>query len=180
MKPKRAIMTRELRHLCEQVRQLAEKMRKHLARQAPDTAPKLVALYMFAKAYKSYQAAMLLYHQGFWQDAASINRTLLELDFQARWLDKDRQAASKLFLRGAQLDRMRLMNNLKLAGDEETRVEADAILRELERSNDVNKSWKRAALKNLRSRRAAIALISCSTIPCLGLFTLLRSRYATI
>lgn len=171
MKPKRAVMTRELRHLCEQVRQLVEKMRKHLARQAPDTAPKLVALYMFAKAYRSYQAAMLLYHQGFWQDAASIGRTVLELDFQARWLDKDPQTASKLFLRGVELDHVRVMKNLKLAGDEKTRVQAEALLKELERSNDVNKSWNHWWAKESSVRKLA-AQIGCDRLYFLQYHTL--------
>jgi uncharacterized protein DUF5677 len=136
------VMTPELRQLCDQARQLADKMWKDLSGQAPDTAAKVVALYMFAKGYKSYQAALLLYQEGFWQDAASVARTLLELSFQARWLDKDPDTAGKLFLRGAERDRIKLMKNLRLNGDEETRAEADAVLRELFSSNDIDASWR--------------------------------------
>jgi hypothetical protein len=135
-------MTRELRQLCDQVRQLAEKLRKELKLHVPATPAKLVALYMFAKGYKSYQAALLLFRDGFWQDAASVARTLLELSFQARWLDKVPETAGKLFLRGAERDRIKLMKNLQLNGDEETRAQADAVLRGLLSSNDIDASWR--------------------------------------
>lgn len=134
-------MTRELRQLCDQVRTLAEKIRKGLIRQVPDTPGKIVVLYMFAKGYKSYQAALFLYREGFWQDAASVARTLLELDFQARWLDKDPEAAAKLFVGGADRDRVKLMKNLKFTGDEKTKILADTFLKELLSSTDIDVSW---------------------------------------
>lgn len=135
-------MTRELRQLCDQVRQLAETMRKDLTGHASDTAGKVVALYTFAKGYKSYQAALLLYREGFWQDAASVARTLLELSFQARWLDKHPETAGKLFLRGAERDRIKLLKNLTVTGDEETRIQADSFLKELRSSTDLDSSWR--------------------------------------
>ena len=92
-------MTRELRQLCDQVRQLAEKIRKGLIREVPDTPGKIVALYMFAKGYKSYQVALFLYREGFWQDAASVARTLLRASTSRRggWTKTPRQAASCSF-----------------------------------------------------------------------------------
>ncbi len=135
-------MTPELRQLCDQVRQLAETIRKALTRHAPDTAAKVVALYMFAKGHKSCQAALLLYREGFRQDAASVARTLLELCFQARWLDKDPETAGKLFLRGAERDRIKLLKNLTVTGDEETRIQADSFLKELRSSTDTDSSWR--------------------------------------
>lgn len=135
-------MAPTLCQVCEQLGELAEETLKGLASRKLDSPAKFAAAYMFVKGYKSYQAALLLFRNGFWQDAASIARTVLELAFQSIWLDKDPENAGKLFLSGLDRDQIKEMKNLKLNGDEETRAQADWILQELCSNDDFDASWR--------------------------------------
>jgi len=135
-------MTRELRTLINKVRRLASEIRVDLGARDPKTAPQVVALFMFAKAYKSYQAAILLFREGFWQDAATISRTLLELGFRARWFSKDPELASELFVTGLRRDRLKLLRTLTVSGDNEVRAEADALLKELRTAENIDTTWR--------------------------------------
>jgi len=132
----------ELRRLCAGIRRLAETIRKDLTECAPDSAAKLVAIYMFAKGYKTFQSALLLYRRGLWQDAASLARTLIELDFQARWLDKDRERAAIRFLAGSERDRIKIFRSLLAAGDESTSIQASAMLEQLIPNASVEAKWR--------------------------------------
>lgn len=82
-------MDEGMRGLFSQVEGLAEAMDHDLRNRQPERASQVAALYMFAKGYKSFQAARFLFDHGFWQDAATICRTLLELGFQARWANQN-------------------------------------------------------------------------------------------
>lgn len=134
-------MTRELQQLCDQVEQLAEKIRNDVDQRPHNIVAKQVARYMFAKAYKSYQAAILLYQSGFWQDAASIARTLLELSFQVRLFKKDPDNAAKLFARGEEHERIKVLKTLVSFGDEDTKDSADAVLKEALSSMGLDDAW---------------------------------------
>jgi hypothetical protein len=54
-------------------------------------------LYWFAKAAKTYDAILLLWREGYWQDAAALSRTILEIAFQAKYLSEDPEQRAALF-----------------------------------------------------------------------------------
>jgi uncharacterized protein DUF5677 len=131
-----------LEKLCREVRQLAANIQKDLRSRQPERASQGAALYMYAKGYKSFQAAQLLFRSGLWQDAASIGRTLLELGFQARWLNLDPERRGPLFLRHELRDRLKLLRSLKSSGSKEVQTKAGAFLEKLASTTDFDKSWR--------------------------------------
>jgi hypothetical protein len=57
-----------------------------------------VLTYWFAKAAKSYDAAIVLWKNGYWQDAAMLGRTILEIALQAMYFRKEPEKfAAKFF-----------------------------------------------------------------------------------
>jgi hypothetical protein len=135
-------MDRGLKRLCREVATLASKIEKDLKTRQPKTASQAAGLYMFAKGYKSFQASRLLFREGFWQDAASISRTLLELSFQARWLNKNPERAGRLFLQHEMRDRLKLLRGLKSSASAETKVRATAFLEKLNSAPNFDRSWR--------------------------------------
>lgn len=131
-----------LRKLCREVTLLAANIEKDLGRRQPERASQGAGPYMFAKGYKSFQAAQLLLRSGLWQDAASIGRTLLELGFQARWLNLDPEHRGALFLRHEFRDRLKLLRSLKSSGSKEVRTKAGGFLEKLACTMDFDKSWR--------------------------------------
>ncbi len=129
-----------LRKLCREVKLLAADIERDLAGRQPERASQGAGLYMFAKGYKSFQSAELLFRSGLWQDAATIGRTLLELGFQARWLNLDPERRGVLFLRHELRDRVRLLRGLKSSGSEEIRPKAGAFLDRF--ASGSGKSWR--------------------------------------
>ena len=88
------LMSPGLTGICNAVSTLAEKVRKDLLAR-PASKPALwVLVYWFAKAAKSYDAAILLWRNGYWQDAAMLGRTILEIALQAMYFrsEPDRYA----------------------------------------------------------------------------------------
>ena len=135
-------MDRGLKKLCREVAKLAAEIEKDLRTRQPETASQAAGLYMFAKGYKSFQASRLLFREGFWQDAASIGRTLLELGFQARWLNQNPERAGRLFLRHELRDRLKLLRGLRSSASAEIRIKAVAFLEKLNSASDFDRSWQ--------------------------------------
>ncbi|HVB78328.1 MAG TPA: DUF5677 domain-containing protein [Candidatus Binataceae bacterium] len=135
-------MGRGLKKLCREVAKLAGEIEKDLRTRQPETASQAAGLYMFAKGCKSFQASRLLFSEGFWQDAASIGRTLLELGFQARWLNQNPERAGRLFLRHELRDRLKLLRGLKSSASPEIRIKAVAFLEKLNSGSDFDRSWR--------------------------------------
>jgi hypothetical protein len=135
-------MTPALQQLTSEVEDLAEKIRKDLAPHTPDTAPKVVILFMLAKAHKSFRAAVLLYNQCYWQDAVSLARTILEVMFHALRLEQDLDARAILFLKGAERERRKLLDNLSRHGAKEIHGKVDQLLRDLSRTEDIDLAWR--------------------------------------
>lgn len=134
-------MTKELLDILNQVQELSEEVRKALGLRTLKAPAQVVGLFMFAKAYKSFRAAVLLFRNGFWQDAATIARTVQELSFQAKWLSKDAEPRARLFVKGIEHGRLRLLNALSKGGGE-TGIEADALSQALKASEDIEKAWR--------------------------------------
>src|SRR5258708_4879951 len=61
-------------------------------------AYKAVMLSLFSKGYKSYQAIVLLWKNGFAEDASALARTLFELMLQASWVSRDPTRRGRLCL----------------------------------------------------------------------------------
>jgi hypothetical protein len=135
-------MDRGLRRLCSEVAKLAAEIERDLKTRQPETASQAAGLYMFAKGYKSFRASRFLFKEGFWQDAASISRTLLELSFQARWLNKNPERAGRLFLQHEMRDRLKLLRGLKSSASAETKVKAVAFLEKLNSATSFDRSWR--------------------------------------
>lgn len=138
-------MGRELRRACVQLEQLAARIRTDLNMQAHDTAPRIAALYMFAKAWKSYQAGKLLFKSGFWQDATTIGRTVLELGFQTRWLNLDLPNRAELLIRHELRDRRKLLQGLKISASIDFRDKAAVSLVELDKvlqATGADQAWR--------------------------------------
>ncbi len=123
---------KELRRACIQLEQLAARISTDLNRHARDTAPRIATLYIFAKGWKSYQAGKLLFKSGFWQDAATIGRTVLELGFQARWLKLDLPNRAELLIRHELRDRRKLLRSLERSASTDVRDKAAVSLEELD------------------------------------------------
>ena len=73
-KGKEPVLPRSLRRLLQIVSSLTGKVRSDIRQYPPDSPPKFVSAFWFAKAAKSYDAAVLLWREGYWQDAAMIGR----------------------------------------------------------------------------------------------------------
>jgi Family of unknown function (DUF5677) len=66
-------------------------------------------LYWFVKAAKTYDAVLLLWREGYWQDAAALTRTILEVVFQSKYLSEDPEPRAKLFMIHDQRDRLKML-----------------------------------------------------------------------
>lgn len=82
-------MTPALAAICNTVSTLAEKVRRDLQTRPAKKLAHWVLIYWFAKAAKSYDAALLLWRNGYWQDAAMLGRTILEIALQAMYFRRD-------------------------------------------------------------------------------------------
>ncbi len=75
--------------IIEITRHLANKARRDIAGNSAISASRMIGTFWFAKAAKSFDAACLLWEHGYWQDAAAVARTILELAYQARYFKTD-------------------------------------------------------------------------------------------
>ena len=85
----KVLMTVALSRICSIVSNLADKVRRDILTHPTDRPALWVLIYWFAKATKSYDAALLLWKNGYWQDAAMLGRTILEIALQAMYFRKE-------------------------------------------------------------------------------------------
>jgi hypothetical protein len=139
---------KELAKICEQVEALADRIGGDLSsRTEQPSGVEAVATYMFVKGYKSYRAARLLFENGYWQDAASLTRTLLELALQAKWFSSDPSQATDLFVTAEMRDRLKLLRNVSRGATDdsdgrEIREAADSLFRMMSDTTKVDLSWR--------------------------------------
>jgi hypothetical protein len=81
-----------------------------------ELAYKGAMLFFFCKAYKSYQAAELLYKSGYVEDAFILARTVFELALQARYMKEDPKPRARLFTEYDPVARYRYYLRLKELG----------------------------------------------------------------
>src|SRR5260370_40086905 len=111
-------MTEELQRLLDLVSRLSERARGDL-RNLPSktTLAQGVILYWFAKVAKTFDAIRLLWQEGYWQDASSLARTILELVFQSEYLSRDPEAHAELFMSHDARQRVKLLKTLDAYND---------------------------------------------------------------
>jgi len=97
-----------LRRLCDIASALADKIREDLRGARIDTPQKWVITYWFANAAKSFDAAVLLWNSGYWQNAAMTGRSILEVALQARFFLKDPTLYAQQFFAHAESQKLDL------------------------------------------------------------------------
>jgi hypothetical protein len=103
-------MTEELGRVCGLVSELCGKVRGDLRNhQTATSLPQGVMLYWFVKAAKTYNALLLLWREGYWQDASALARTILEIVFQAKYLSEDPEQRAKLFMVHDERERLKML-----------------------------------------------------------------------
>src|SRR5713101_8892147 len=92
------LMTPALSRICSIASSLADEVRRDILSTPADRPALWVLTYWFAKAAKSYDAALLLWKSGYWQDAAMLGRTILEIALQAMYFRKEPERFAAEFL----------------------------------------------------------------------------------
>jgi len=121
-------MTRELENVCELVSKLCDKVREDLRNhQTTTTLAQGVMLYWFVKAAKTYDALLLLWREGYWQDAATLARTILEIVFQSKYMSNDPEPRAKLFMVHDERERLKMLKTADKYNDPSATDIADFI-----------------------------------------------------
>jgi hypothetical protein len=101
-----------LQQVCDIAFVLAHRVRHDLRRYPSDTPAKRVVAYWFSKAAKSFAAAVLLWNQGYWQDAAVLARTILEVSLQSLLFRKEPEKFAPQFFKHAEVQKHRLFADM--------------------------------------------------------------------
>ena len=96
---------------------------RKVAAEEPPAADEILCL-LFARATKTYKAALLLARQGYGEQAAMLNRSLFEGMAVAHWVAANEEEAAKRFLRGWKFDQYLLARVLEGTGWLEEGAEA--------------------------------------------------------
>jgi hypothetical protein len=81
-------------------------------------------VFFFARGFMTFQATALLWQTGFWQDAAVLSRSLREASYQARWIAKRGDEASRLFFVDHERNRRKVMKTLGRVAPPEIKAQA--------------------------------------------------------
>jgi len=122
-------------NLCGKAR---EDLRKH---QTPTTLPQGVMLYWFVKAAKTYDALLLLWREGYWQDAVALSRTLLEIVLQSRYLSGDPAVRAELFVIHDQRARLKMLKKADYYNDPSDTDISD-LIKSLKPTPAALESWR--------------------------------------
>jgi hypothetical protein len=135
-------MREELSRIVELVTNLCGKVREDLRKhQTTTTLPQGVMLYWFVKAAKTYDALLLLWREGYWQDAVALSRTLFEIVLQSKYLSGDPAARAELFVIHDQRARRKM---LKKADDYNDPSDTDIsdLIKSLRPTPAALESWR--------------------------------------
>ena|SRR3984893_12972013 len=145
-------MTEELGRVCCLVSELCGKVRGDLRNhQTATSLPQGVMLYWFVKAAKTYDALLLLWREGYWQDASALARTILEIVFQAKYLSEDPEQRAKLFMVHDERERLKMLKTADKYNDPSATDISDFI-KTLKPSATALETWRNwwGENKNLR------------------------------
>lgn len=120
---------------------LARKVRRDISGKVENEA-KLVITFWFAKAAKSLGAALALWNSGFWQDAAVIGRTVLEIALQARYLGERPNERASEFLGHIKAQQYKLFVGMKEHADDEIKRSIVEHLEKLTADSALSRNWK--------------------------------------
>jgi hypothetical protein len=90
-------MSPELRRICDLASAMVARVKTDLEGRRADTLAKNATLYWFAKGAKTYEAILNLWELGYWQDAAMLGRTVLDIFFQIAYLATDPERLATKF-----------------------------------------------------------------------------------
>jgi len=135
-------MTPALEKLCSITSSLADKVRRDVLKSPGDSPKKWVVLYWFAKAAKSYEAARLLWTNGYWQDAAAIGRTILEVSLQALYFRRNPDDLADQFFAHATNQKSKLFQDLAEFANDEIKTGIEAYFKQLNIDPTRIKKWK--------------------------------------
>jgi len=135
-------MTEELSRVCDLVTGLCGRVRDDLRKhQTATNLPQGVLLYWFVKAAKTYDAVLLLWREGYWQDAATLARTILEIAFQAKYLGEDPEPRAKLFMVHDERERLKMLKTADEYNDPLATDIAD-LIQSLKPSARAQEKWR--------------------------------------
>ena len=120
--------SRELAALASRIYRLGDAIR---AKVRSDTfklgAVNTALLFFFARTFKTYQAAISLLSNGFWQDAAVLARVLREASYQAAWIAKGGEPTAMLFSSDYERNRRNVIRTLAEVAVPEIKAQAREI-----------------------------------------------------
>ena len=105
--------SRELGDLASQIYELGDALRAKLTSAPVQTiASNTASIFFFARCLKTYQAAIRLLREGFWQDAAVLARVLREAEYQVCWIALGGDKTGRLFREDYKRNRRKVMRIL--------------------------------------------------------------------
>jgi hypothetical protein len=131
-----------LKRLCAIASALAEKIRRDLRGARIDNPPKWVITYWFASSAKSFDAAMLLWNCGYWQNAAMIGRSILEVALQAMYFAKDPSLYADRFFAHAEAQKLDLFGRFTEFAEPAMRQEIEEHFAQIGLDKTKIKKWK--------------------------------------
>ena len=121
--------SQELGDLASQIYELGDALRaKLMSAPVRATASNTASIFFFARCLKTYQAAIRLLRDGFWQDAAVLARVLREAEYQVCWIELGGDKAARLFLEDYKRNRRKVIRTLAEHGDPAIKTQAQAII----------------------------------------------------
>jgi Family of unknown function (DUF5677) len=135
--------SRELGDLASRIYELGAALRARLmSSRVQKRAASKAAIFFFARTFKTYQAAVVLLRQGFWQDAAVLARVLREAEYQISWVTLGGDNTARLFLEDYQRNRRRVVRTLARHGDTEIKARAQAALDSTPADQALDEWWR--------------------------------------
>jgi hypothetical protein len=131
-----------LKSLCEIASALADKIRGDLRGERFDSPQKWVVTYWFASAAKSFDAAILLWNAGYWQNAAMTGRSILEVALQAMFFLKDPTLYAQHFFVQAEKQKLDLFGRFSEFAEPAMKREIEDHFRQLGADKTKIKKWK--------------------------------------
>jgi Family of unknown function (DUF5677) len=131
-----------LKRVCEIASALASKIRGDLRKTRIDTPEKRVVTYWFASAAKSFDAAMLLWNCGYWQNAAMTGRSILEVALQARFFLKDPALYAQHFFAHAEKQKLDLFGRFAEFAEPAMKQEIEDYFTQLGVNKTKIQKWK--------------------------------------
>jgi hypothetical protein len=135
--------SRQLGEMATQIYELGDSLRaKLMSAPVETTASNTASIFFFARCLKTYQAAIGLLREGFWQDAAVLARVLREAEYQVCWIALGGDKTARLFLEDYKRNRRKVMRTLAEHGDPAIKTQAQAVIRGTVADQTLDEWWR--------------------------------------